>query len=57
MPVMRLVPYEGGQYAIYRMTYRGDGGWSRWSLDRGPLDRLVSTYLPEIGTSEFFELY
>jgi hypothetical protein len=55
-PVMRFVPLPDGAYALFRMTYRGEGGWSRWELDRGPLDRLASRYLKQIGTSAFFEL-
>jgi hypothetical protein len=55
-PVMRLVPDDGGQYAIFRMTYRGDGGWSRWAFDRGPLEKLAATYLKQLGTERFFEL-
>jgi len=54
-PVLRFAPIEG-QYAVSRMTYRGDGGWS-WELDRGPLGRLAPKYLNKLGTSAFFELY
>lgn len=54
-PVLRFAPVEG-QYAVSRMTYRGDGGWS-WVLDRGPLGSLVPKYLNKLGTSAFFELY
>lgn len=54
--VMRLVP-NGDAYVLFRMTYRGEGGWSRWALDRGPLERLAPRYLPQIGTSRFFELH
>lgn len=56
-PAVRLVPIDDGQYALFRMTYRGEGGWSRWALDCGLLDRLASKYLKQIGTSAFFELY
>lgn len=54
-PVLRFAPIEG-QYAVFRMTYRGDGGWS-WALDRGPLGSLVPKYMNKLGTSAFFELY
>ncbi len=54
-PVLRFAPIEG-QYAVFRMTYRGDGGWS-WPLDHGPLGSLVPKYLNTLGTSAFFELY
>ncbi len=56
-PVMRLVPLDGGQYALFRMTYCGEGGWSRWALDRGPLEKLAATYVKHVGTDRFFELY
>ena len=54
-PVMRFVP-GGDGYALFRMTYRGEGGWSHWALDRGPLERL-SGHLQHVGTPRFFELY
>jgi hypothetical protein len=54
-PVLRFAPIDG-QYAVFRMTYRGDGGWS-WALAHGPLDRLAPKYLNTLGTSAFFELY
>ncbi|MBA3397211.1 MAG: hypothetical protein H0T89_31585 [Deltaproteobacteria bacterium] len=54
-PVMRFAPIDG-RYALFRMTYRGDGGWSRWALDRGRLEDLASKYLKQIGTPGFFEL-
>jgi hypothetical protein len=54
VPVMKFVPAEG-QYAVYRMTYRGDGGWS-WPLAFGSLEQLASKYLRHIGTEKFFEL-
>jgi hypothetical protein len=56
-PVMRLVPIPHGHYALFRMTYRGEGGWSRWALGRGSLDGLASKYVKEIGTAAFFELH
>jgi hypothetical protein len=55
-PVMKFVPgEEPGQYIVYRMTYRGDGGWS-WPLGFGSLKKLVKQYLGHIGTEGFFEL-
>jgi hypothetical protein len=55
-PVMKFVPAErAGEYAVHRMTYRGDGGWS-WPLAVGPLTKLVKRYLGKIGTEAFFEL-
>ena len=55
-PVMKFVlAEEPGHYAVYRMTYRGYGGWS-WPLSVGPLDKLVRKYLKHVGTEEFFGL-
>ena len=54
-PILRFAPIDG-QYAVSRMTYRGDGGWS-WVLECGALDRLLPKYLNKLGTSAFFELY
>jgi hypothetical protein len=54
-PVLRFAPIDG-QYAVFRMTYRGDGGWS-WALAHGPLDSLAGEYLKALGTPAFFELY
>lgn len=54
-PVLRFAPIDG-EYAVFRMTYRGDGGWS-WALDHGRLGSLVPKYLNKLGTSAFFELY
>jgi hypothetical protein len=54
-PVLRFAPIDG-EYAVFRMTYRGDGGWS-WALDHGQLGSLVPKYLNKLGTSAFFELY
>ncbi len=55
-PVMKFEPAdEPGHYAVYRMTYRGEGGWS-WPLAIGPLRKLVRKYLKHVGTEEFFEL-
>lgn len=56
-PVVRLVPLDGAQYALFRMTHRGEGGWSRWAIARGTIDALASKYLPYLGTPEFFDLH
>jgi hypothetical protein len=53
-PVMKF-EREGDAYAVYRMTYRGEGGWS-YMLGLGKLGALVSKYARHIGTDEFFEL-
>lgn len=53
-PVMKFVPGDPS-YAVHRMTYRGDGGWS-WPLGYGQLAKLVARYLPHIGTEKFFQL-
>jgi hypothetical protein len=56
-PVLRLVPLDGRQYALFRMTYRGEGGWSPWAIARGTIAALASKYLPYLGTQAFFDLY
>lgn len=56
-PVLRLVPLDGRQYALFRMTYRGEGGWSRWAIARGTIDALASKYLLYLGTEALFELH
>lgn len=53
-PVLKF-EREGDEYAVYRMTYRGEGGWS-YPLDAGKLKVLAKRYLRHIGTNEFFEL-
>jgi hypothetical protein len=53
-PVMKF-EREGDEYAVYRMTYRGEGGWS-YPLGAGTLGALVKKYVRHIGTDEFFEL-
>ena len=53
-PVMKF-EMEGDQYVVYRMTYRGRGGWS-WPLGTGKLENLVKKFLPAVGTEKFFEL-
>ena len=54
-PILRFAPIEG-QYAVSRMAYRGEGGWS-CVLDRGPLRSLVPKHLDTLGTPAFFELH
>ena len=54
-PVLRFAPVDV-QYAMFRMTYRGDGGWS-YPLAYGSLGNLASKYLKTLGTPAFFELY
>ena len=53
-PVMKF-EWEGDEYAVYRMTYRGEGGWS-YPLDHGPLERLARKYVRPVGTEQFFDL-
>ena len=55
-PVIKFEPADKpGHYAVYRMTYRGEGGWS-WPLSIGPLKKLARKYLKHVGTEAFFEL-
>lgn len=54
-PVLKFVPCGYGDYAVHRMTYRGEGGWS-WSLAHGPLVELVGRFVGKIGTEAFFDL-
>jgi hypothetical protein len=55
-PVMKFVPAEEpGHYAVHRMTYRGEGGWS-YPLAFGPLRKLVRKYLKHVGTEGIYEL-
>ena len=55
-PVMKFVPAEEpGHYAVHRMTYRGEGGWS-WPLTIGPLQKLLKKYIKHVSTEGFFEL-
>jgi hypothetical protein len=53
-PVLKF-ERDGASYAVHRMTYRGHGGWS-WSLQVGALNVLAKTFLPKVGTDDFFEL-
>jgi hypothetical protein len=54
-PVLKCVPCGSGYYAVHRMTYRGQGGWS-WPLAHGPLVKLVRRFVGKIGTEAFFDL-
>jgi hypothetical protein len=53
-PVMKFEA-QGECYTVFRMTYRGHGGWS-YPLTGGSLAALVRDYIPKLGTEEFFEL-
>ena len=54
-PVMKFVR-DGKSYAVMRMTYRGNGGWS-YPLASGTIATLVKKFVRPIGTDAFFELY
>lgn len=54
-PVMKFELSKDGGWSAYRMTYRGEGGWS-WALDSGPLRKLVKKLVRHLGTDEFYEL-
>lgn len=55
-PVMKFAPepLSPGDYAVFRMTYRGHGGWH--ILTGGPLAALAKRYVGHIGKESFFEL-
>jgi hypothetical protein len=53
-PVMKFQQGPEG-YAVFRMTYRGEGGWS-WPLAFGRLSELANKFVRHVGTDEFFEL-
>jgi hypothetical protein len=53
-PVMKF-EREGDRYAVFRMTYRGHGGWS-YPLDSGTLAELIKKFVPKVGTEKFFDL-
>ena len=56
-PVMKFEPELQGKprdYAAFRMTYRGHGGWML--LSAGQLGPLTRKLLPHIGRESFFEL-
>lgn len=54
-PVLKFTPCGRDGYALHRMTYRGDGGWS-WELKRGPLAKVAAKILRLVGTERFFDL-
>lgn len=53
-PVMKFERDAKG-YSVFRMTYRGKGGWS-WPLATGKLPELAKKFVRHINTDEFFEL-
>jgi hypothetical protein len=53
-PVMKFEK-DGPGYVAFRMTYRGNGGWS-WALQAGKLEALAKKLVPAIGTDDFYEL-
>lgn len=53
-PVMKFEP-DGTGYTVFRMTYRGEGGWS-WPLKSGKLPDVSEEFVKAIGTQAFFEL-
>jgi hypothetical protein len=53
-PVMKFQQRPEG-YALFRMTYRGEGGWS-WPLAFGKLSELAKKFVRHVGTDELFEL-
>lgn len=53
-PVMKF-EMEADHYVVFRMTYRGRGGWS-WPLATGKLPSLLKKFLPSVGTEKFFDL-
>ena len=55
-PVMKYAPevFGGSVWAVYRMTYRGHGGWH--ILSAGPLADLAKRYVSHLGKESFFEL-
>ena len=58
-PVMKFVAGALGgssEYAVHRMRYRGEGGWS-YPLAHGPLSNLVRDFVRHVGTQKFFDLY
>jgi hypothetical protein len=54
-PALKFVPCGSGDYAVQRMTYRGQGRWS-WPLAQGPLVELVGRFVGKVGTDGFFDL-
>lgn len=53
-PVMKFERDDEG-YIVFRMTYRGKGGWS-WPLATGKLPELAKKFVRHINADEFFEL-
>lgn len=56
-PIMKfLIDRRGktGNYAVYRMSYSGEGGWR--FLSSGTLAELVEKYVLHIGTDAFYKL-
>lgn len=53
-PIMKFERENAG-YAVFRMTYRGKGGWS-WPLGAGKLQGVAKKFVPSIGTDAFFDL-
>lgn len=45
---------ESREYSVYRMCYRGEGGWML--LDFGPLDVLAKKTMPHLELDSFYEL-
>ena len=53
-PVMKF-EREASAHVAYRMTSRGNGGWS-WPLASGKLGDLTRKLVRSLGTDDFFEL-
>lgn len=53
-PVMKFEK-DGPSCVVFRMTYRGSGGWS-WALQPGDLAMLAKKLVPSVGTEAFYEL-
>lgn len=53
-PVMKF-EREADHYVVFRMTYRGHGGWS-YPLDSGTLTKLIKKVVAKVGTEKFFDL-
>lgn len=56
-PVLRFVVDDADKrtFRAERMTYRGDGGWSR-SLASGEITKLARKLVPHLGEDTFFDL-
>lgn len=57
-PVLRFVldDAEARTFRAERMTYRGEGGWSR-PLAFGEIRKLAAKFVPHLGEDSFFDLY